>query len=328
MAGFIHLWPEAGEESFHLRPHVKHHENRMMTKKKIEKLAKHLQLIFIAPPALHKPIFLIGTVRSGTSLLAQLLGEHPDIRYLGFELSVEWCKFAGIQIACPDTGHRHCPPLHAADATQERIEWVREGFAKRLFTEGGSANHFLLNKNPHLWNKLPFLHAIFPDARLIVVGRDIRSTVASTKRLWETIEKRYGIKHVLPDHAEACWDCIRSSSGMDNHAARTFPNGEVSVLADYWLRVYQTIETTCAPFDSVIFCRHRDLVEAPDATLNTICSKLDLPLSTFPSLARLDATRNHRWREILTDREQDVLETYIDANTQSIQSLRYADTAL
>ena len=129
-----------------------------------------------------RPIFMVGTVRSGSTLLANCLGEHPLIRYVGFELSGEWSQHGQAALASGHIDDAHCPTLGAEHASQAKRDALRERFANRL-AEQGERPHFL-NKNPHLSNKLGFVRALFPDASLIVTGRDLRSTVASTKRLF------------------------------------------------------------------------------------------------------------------------------------------------
>jgi len=123
---------------------------------------RKLRLQLWEAPPLQRPIFIVGTVRSGTTLLADCLGEHPSVRHLGFELSPEWSDFANIEIACPDTQDPYCPSLTEIDVTDERRLGARRGFAELMARKGGEKHTRFLNKNPHLWNKLPFLRELFP----------------------------------------------------------------------------------------------------------------------------------------------------------------------
>ncbi len=295
---------------------------------KISKESRKLQLLLDEPPPIRQPIFLVGTARGATTLIAQTLGEHPNVKYLRFELSREWCDFANIKIACPTTGHRQSPPLGKTDVTQERADSVRQGFAKLVFIQGGTKNTYFLNKSPHLWNKLPFVSEIFPDARLVVTSRDIRSTVASIKPLWQKLNQRYKCKHFLPHNSEFGWEWVPNHDLKEVERSRSFPGGDVRVIAEYWLRVYQTIEKKCLGFQSVTLCRHQDLLQQPKATLNKICSDLDLAPAPFSSISRLDSQRNSRWREILTPNEQKALDAFIEENYQNIKQLKYADTTI
>ncbi|MEQ9667095.1 sulfotransferase [Coleofasciculus sp. G2-EDA-02] len=179
-----------------------------------ERLSRKLRKFswnFREAPPLKRPVFIVGTVRSGTSIFAKCLGEHPNLiypRYRHFELTPEWCDLAGIDMAAVITKRHKCPPLKSSDATDNICEQVRQGFAKILVEEGGNKNMRFVNKNPHLWNKLPFLQAIFPDANLVIISRDIYSTVASTKRLFIANNTRHGLNYYLPPEPQSCWRCI------------------------------------------------------------------------------------------------------------------------
>ena len=186
----------------------------------------------IPPPQIHRPIITIGTIRSGSTVLAKCLGKHPSILYTDSELTTEWCDLANIEIARSGQPWIHCPPYRGLDATATRCNRVRNGFADILAREGGGPNTRILNKNPHLWNKLPFLRKIFPDAKLIITSRDLRSTVASIKQLCLRKNRKSGIKHYFPTDRESCYLSIPPASPNEREASRIFPGGDVVVLAE------------------------------------------------------------------------------------------------
>lgn len=275
----------------------------------------------IQAPPLRRPIFLVGTVRSGTTYFARCVEDHPQVINAGFELSQEWHELAGIEIATPGLPCAHCPPA-GPEAVAGRMDEVRDGFARLHLSKGGWSGTRLFNKSPHLWNKLPLVRALFPDAVLLVTSRDLRSTVASTKRLWEKMEKDWQVRHYLPEEPEACW----SVSGPD--PARLFPGGDVAVLADYWLRVYETIEREAAAFAAVFPVRHQDFVADPSGTLRAAEKVAGLRSAKYPGLAEMQTDRNQRWRTILDNREAGALERFVDLNRERIGRLRLAETRL
>jgi hypothetical protein len=295
---------------------------------KLSRLSRKNLLFAVNPPPIKKPIFLIGTVRSGTSILAQILAEHPTIHYLGFELSKEWTTSADINIACPDTNHSICPPLGKSDASIERINSVRAEFAKLHYIGSSHRDSRFLNKNPHLWNKLPFVSSIFPDATLVVISRDIRSTVASTKLLWESIYQKYNRIHYLPPDPDSCWHSMLQKYSMNHDPSRTFPGGDISVIAEYWLRTYQIIDSVIHNFRYLAFCKHSEFVSDPVPVLNRICHLLDIEPFDFSSLSKIDRTRNSRWQELLTFSEKLTIDRFIEFNYNSITQLQCCDTSL
>lgn len=280
------------------------------------------------PPVLD-PIFIVGTVRSGTTILAECLGEHPEVAWIrgvfGQELSAEWRKWGGIEIAVPGLASAAgCPPVAVAEATDDRHLRLQRGFAQLLRRQG--AGKRLLNKQPHLWNKLGFVHAVFPRARLVVTSRDLRSTVASTQLLWMRLAHAQGVAHYLPPAADACWSCVPPTPMGDVDTARLFPGGEIRVLAEYWLRVYEAIEDALGKFERPIAVRHRDLASRPRETVAALAAALDLtPVARAPSV-ELDPGRNDRWRRFLSSRERRELDAFIDEHRTRIVRLRFTDT--
>lgn len=281
--------------------------------------SRAFQKLGLRVPPLEKPLFLVGTVRSGTTYFARCVADHPQVINAGFELSREWHELAGIEIATPGLPCVHCPPA-GPEAVAGREEQVRDGFARLHQVKGGWSGTRLFNKSPHLWNKLPLVRALFPDAVLLVTSRDLRSTVASAKRLWEKMEKDWGVKHYLPEDPSACW----SVEGPD--PARLFPGGDAAVLAEYWLRVYETIEREAGAFLTVVPVRHQAFVDDPLGLLREVERSSGLRQADYPGLTEVMKDRNQRWRSILDEREQESVEAFVDAHRERIGRLRLAET--
>lgn len=279
---------------------------------------------------LTSPIFLVGTVKSATTIISQCLGEHPNIvypRFAHFELSPEWCELAQIDISAPITKKSNCSPLNADDATDNICQKVNQGFTKIFLEEGGDKDSRFLGKSPHLWNKLPFVQKIFPDASLIVTSRDIQDTVASTKRLFIDIEKTCAIKHYLPPEPKQCWSCIFPTSSVKD-TARTFPGGDVSVLAEYWLRVYKIIEETADNFSLIFPIQYKNFINNPHLVLNEIYQAMKLPTLVHSLPQKIDKSRSDYWRDGLTEQEKKNLKAFIEEHYNDIKLLKYADTTI
>lgn len=226
------------------------------------------------PPTIVRPIFIVGAFRTGTTLLAECLNQHPGVAYCLFEMSPQWRDLAGIELGHGVNRSAHCPPLNERDAPPELCERVREGFAEILAWQGGREGRRLLNKAPHFSNKLPFLREVFPDASLVVAARDIRSTVASVKELWESNYRKLGVRFHLPEDPDYCWSVSPPASARDWSSERTFPGGKLSVLADYWLRTYEIIDRTVEAFDEVVLMKHGDFVRDPEQSLRRMFGAL------------------------------------------------------
>ncbi len=282
----------------------------------------------IADPTITRPIFLVGTVRSGTTYLARCVGEHPAVLLAGFELLREWMEIAPVEIAGPGVTGADCPAAEGDDLDETALAAIRDGFAALHVRKGGWRHTRLMNKNPHLWNKLGLVDRLFPDAHYLVSSRDLYSTVASTKRLWEKMYRDWGMKHYLPNDETACWSCAppRDEAGLDPN--RLFPGGDVAVLAEYWLRVYETIERKLAGRPRGFALRHAAFVEAPDETLGATFASLGLDGSASRLAEPVKRHRNQRWREILDRREIDRLDEIAPTLEARSARLTLAERAL
>ncbi len=112
------------------------------------------------------PVFLVGCARSGTSIFGEAIAAHPRVAYL-FEASSIWNSLVPRH-----DDHR----LTAADATPEVAAAIYEALAA---ARRGLRGDVLLEKNPKHVIRIPFLHALFTEARFLHLVRDGRDTVAS-----------------------------------------------------------------------------------------------------------------------------------------------------
>jgi len=109
--------------------------------------------------------FVVGCARSGTSILGELIASHPTVKYV-FEAHEIWER-AG-------SGEGDSHRLTAAYASPAVIRSIRDWFE----LERGSAR-LLVEKNPRNSLRIPFLRAVFPEAKIIHIVRDGRDTACS-----------------------------------------------------------------------------------------------------------------------------------------------------
>ncbi len=109
--------------------------------------------------------FIVGVSRSGTSILGELVGAHPDVKYI-FEAYVPW-RIAGRGIGGSDR-------FTAEQATPSVRRFIRWWFRWR---KGGA--RIVIEKNPRNILRVPFLRAVFPEAKFIHIVRDGRDVVCS-----------------------------------------------------------------------------------------------------------------------------------------------------
>ena len=120
-------------------------------------------------------VFLLGFPRSGTTLLGQVLGAHPDIvtldeqetlvdgalRFMGGTMDL-----AGLAAVSPET-----------------LERLREQYWGRVAGFGADpAGRIFVDKLPIDTLKLPLIARLFPDAKVLFARRDPRDVVLSCLR--------------------------------------------------------------------------------------------------------------------------------------------------
>lgn len=109
--------------------------------------------------------FLIGVARSGTSILGELIAHHPDVFYI-FEASKVW-ELAGH-------GEHNSHRLTEAHATPEVAAQIRT-----WFEQYGISKRILVEKCPRNTLRIPYVRAIFPEAKIIHIVRDGRDVACS-----------------------------------------------------------------------------------------------------------------------------------------------------
>lgn len=116
-------------------------------------------------------IFIVGSPRSGTTILGEILDIHSEINQW-YEPYFIWDKFFRL------SAHDERTEL---DATPEVIQYIQGSF-ERYRTRSGC--RFLVDKSPRNSLKIPFIKKIFPHARFIHIVRDGRDATLSINREW------------------------------------------------------------------------------------------------------------------------------------------------
>ena len=134
------------------------------------------------------PIFIIGCPRSGTTLLFRLLSRHESLGSVRGEGHIFWNTY------------QH-PRRYGWSSDRATEADVKPGESRYIYsairdTTGGG--HFL-DKTPRNCLRIPYLDALFPGARYILLKRSGLDTVSSLIEGWRV---RHGISYRLPEPLE------------------------------------------------------------------------------------------------------------------------------
>ncbi|HJM50606.1 MAG TPA: sulfotransferase [Alphaproteobacteria bacterium] len=116
--------------------------------------------------------FIVGSYRSGTTFLAEVLGRHPRIAQF-HEPYFVWDRYFG-----PGEDDARIE----AQATPRVQRYVTAEFNRFLRKSGAAV---LVEKTPINSYRIPFINRMFPEARWIHLLRDGRDATLSMRHAWE-----------------------------------------------------------------------------------------------------------------------------------------------
>lgn len=127
---------------------------RLDAKPRSERVAKILDCV---------PVFIVGMPRSGSTLVAELLSRHPDVRHRG---ELAWMPFLAQQLG------------RAARPTPELLEKTAAAYLAQLRQDDVPAR-FYIDKQPLNFMHIDLIAALFPNARIVYCRRNERDTALS-----------------------------------------------------------------------------------------------------------------------------------------------------
>jgi hypothetical protein len=287
-------------------------------------------------PTINRPIIILGFHRSGTTLLGNLFREHPDVAFWMEPRHVWMHHFM----------YRRLDVLAAADATPRVIRQIHRDFGRFLAQSGRSR---FAEKTPSNMVRLPFVRAVFPDAKVIHIIRDGRAATASTVRVLSRPPKPEIVKRRLretplwhyPAYLRKAWRMLVAPRlpggsipiwgpripGLEEWR-RTLPKEEV--CAKQWQEVIRTARRDAAsvPPEQYREWRYEDLVTDPVRTCRQMFDFADL--SWPPGFEELLRERVHagslsKWRGDFTPEK---LQSILPHLEPLLGELGYSDAEL
>lgn len=218
-----------------------------------------------------RPLFLLSSPRSGSSLLFQTLAQAPGVVTIGGESHALVETIAGLHpVQRGWTSNR----LDAADATPGVVAELRRRFEVSLRDRDGrppSRAIRMIEKTPKNSLRVPFFGAAFADAEFLFLYRDVRQTLSSMIEAWSS--GRFRTYPRLPDWPGLPWSLLLVP-GWRALAGRPL----AEIVARQWATTMTVLldDLEALPPARVAAVDYAEVLAAPQETIAALCQRLGI----------------------------------------------------
>lgn len=279
---------------------------------------------------LKPPIILLGNVRSGTTMLHDFFDLVPGVKSW-FEPRTIWLY--------GDPGRRH-DRFTAEDATPRVKAYIRKRFLQRQRRFGAR----VMEKTPSNVMRVPYVHAIFPESKLLYVVREPLAHVSSAEFRWRNAINMNHLKDRVIETPKSqlhhyAWrvfyDHYRRKVLRKKHVSiygirypgvyddlRTMPVGQV--IAKQWVEGSRQCDADLAKLDPAVWMkiRYEDFVTDPVNNFTRILEHFNLEMTPEVAAAieeKTDPGRREKWKRL--DRQE--IEGYLPILAEEMRRQGY-----
>jgi hypothetical protein len=218
-----------------------------------------------------RPILLISTPRSGSTLLFETLEQAPGLFTPGGESHGRIERIPGL---FPGERGWDSNRLTKADALPVTVEALSAGFYADALDRNGKAPDGpirFLEKTPKNALRVPFFAATWPDSHFVYLYRDPRRTLSSMMEAWLT--GRFRTYPRLPGWTGHPWSLLLVPGWRDLDGKSL-----AEVVAHQWSITTDIIISDLAalPPERVHVVDHSEFLAAPQQTITTLTGSLGL----------------------------------------------------
>ncbi len=229
-----------------------------------------------------KPIFVIGTGRSGTTVLGVVLSMHEQVGFLNEPKAIWHTIYDHEDLIGSYSQDKANYRLDADDVTQSTVNTANRLFGAYLTAVASSR---LVDKYPELVFRVPFVQKIFPDAKFIFLVRNGWDTCQSidnwSKRLGTDVKDDthdwWGVNnrkwHLMVDQI------VATNPDLQPHLA-TIKNysDHTNMAAVEWIVTMQEGLKLVDRFgDNIYLLKYEDLASQPKNSLQNLLDFCELP---------------------------------------------------
>lgn len=235
-----------------------------------------------------KPIFIIGTGRSGTTILGIILSIHKSVSYLN-EPKALWHEIYEFEDVIGNYSEGKASyRLNKYSVDNNIIKKARNLYSAYLKISGGER---VVDKYPELIFRVPFVHSIFKDSLFIFIARNGYSTLESISNWSKKFQRNRVNSHEdwwgLNDRKWnlICEQLIKKSKLLQNKYSNIieFNNHKDRATVEWILTMEEGIDIMRKNPKNVLFIKYEDLIENQYSTLKKVLnfSNLDYDQKMF-----------------------------------------------
>lgn len=223
-------------------------------------------------PYFDRPVFILSSPRSGSTLLFETLLRAPELFTIGRE---SHALIEGIAELSPGQRGYDSNRLDASAANKVVSELLRQRFYAELRDRQGNPPRQspvrMLEKTPKNALRVPFLTRVFPEAHFVYLYRDPRETLSSMIEAWQS--GRFGTYPKLPGWKGIPWSLLLVPGWRELNGR---PLQEI--VAAQWEITTRVLldDLEALPQDRVHVLRYDRFLADPSHAVASLCRTLQL----------------------------------------------------
>jgi tetratricopeptide (TPR) repeat protein len=185
----------------------------------IDEVVNHVDTGFVScldsqMDGVERPVFIISLPRSGSTLLEQMLGSHPEIEAVGELPYIPAILRSLMEMA---TRRGRTTVLQAIASLDDRIaQAMGQDYLKRASLHRKTDKRWFLDKLPHNWSNVLFIKRILPYARFIDIRRPAMDCCFSN--FTQSFTSAHASSFTLRDMGRSYVDNVRLMDHLDQVA--------------------------------------------------------------------------------------------------------------
>ena len=223
-----------------------------------------------------EPVFILGTGRSGTTILGILLSMHSDIAFLNEPKAIWNSVFPDEDLIGSYSRGKATYEIETAVADEKSIERIRNIYGFYLNTVLSTR---VVDKYPELVFRLNFVKKIFPDYKALFIYRNGWDTCLSSAN-WSEVKGEqvndethdwWGVDNrkwnLLVDQLVAVDDDLK----MHVDKIRAFTSQVDMSIVEWIISMKRGLKAVAENPQNVLPVRYEELVDNPKKVMQTIC---------------------------------------------------------